>query len=154
MGCDVADELHVNCCNGHARSVYPHTYTLCRPVSTPMPLPDYKPKAILAMRACGLIMDKALVFGTKDCRFESCQVHFHHLMCILNIAAAVAGTAAAIVFSFLRMGVSLSLRVSAHRATSAHCAASVPSKPRHLSTGPDAAVHRLGASSEDLGRHT
>ena len=25
---------------------------------------------------CGL-MDKALVFGTKDCRFESCQGHFH-----------------------------------------------------------------------------
>ena len=24
---------------------------------------------------CGL-MDKALVFGTKDCRFESCQGHF------------------------------------------------------------------------------
>ena len=26
--------------------------------------------------ACGL-MDKALVFGTKDCRFESCQAHVH-----------------------------------------------------------------------------
>ena len=26
-------------------------------------------------RPCGL-MDKALVFGTKDCRFESCQGHF------------------------------------------------------------------------------
>ena len=26
------------------------------------------------MRPCGL-MDKALVFGTKDCRFESCQGH-------------------------------------------------------------------------------
>jgi hypothetical protein len=25
-------------------------------------------------RPCGL-MDKALVFGTKDCRFESCQGH-------------------------------------------------------------------------------
>ena len=27
---------------------------------------------------CGL-MDKALVFGTKDCRFESCQGHCHGL---------------------------------------------------------------------------
>ena len=27
------------------------------------------------MRPCGL-MDKALVFGTKDCRFESCQGQF------------------------------------------------------------------------------
>ena len=26
---------------------------------------------------CGL-MDKALVFGTKDCRFESCQGHEFH----------------------------------------------------------------------------
>ena len=26
--------------------------------------------------ACGL-MDKALVFGTKDCRFESCQGHIY-----------------------------------------------------------------------------
>ena len=26
---------------------------------------------------CGL-MDKALVFGTKDCRLESCQGHFDH----------------------------------------------------------------------------
>ena len=29
--------------------------------------------------ACGL-MDKALVFSTKDCRFESCQDHFHFLL--------------------------------------------------------------------------
>ena len=29
----------------------------------------------LATWPCGL-MDKALVFGTKDCRFESCQGHF------------------------------------------------------------------------------
>ena len=28
---------------------------------------------------CGL-MDKALVFGTKDCRFESCQGHFYPLL--------------------------------------------------------------------------
>ena len=28
----------------------------------------------LCTRPCGL-MDKALVFGTKDCRFESCQGH-------------------------------------------------------------------------------
>ena len=28
----------------------------------------------LILRPCGL-MDKALVFGTKDCRFESCQGH-------------------------------------------------------------------------------
>ena len=28
-----------------------------------------------AQGPCGL-MDKALVFGTKDCRFESCQGHF------------------------------------------------------------------------------
>ena len=27
-------------------------------------------------RPCGL-MDKALVFGTKDCRFESCQGHYY-----------------------------------------------------------------------------
>ena len=31
-----------------------------------------------AIRPCGL-MDKALVFGTKDCRFESCQGHIFHL---------------------------------------------------------------------------
>ena len=29
---------------------------------------------MITMRSCGL-MDKALVFGTKDCRFESCQDH-------------------------------------------------------------------------------
>ena len=29
-------------------------------------------------RPCGL-MDKALVFGTKDCRFESCQGHVYSL---------------------------------------------------------------------------
>ena len=28
----------------------------------------------ITTRPCGL-MDKALVFGTKDCRFESCQGH-------------------------------------------------------------------------------
>ena len=33
-------------------------------------LPDVETK----QRPCGL-MDKALVFGTKDCRFESCQGH-------------------------------------------------------------------------------
>jgi hypothetical protein len=31
--------------------------------------------ALTYRRPCGL-MDKALVFGTKDCRFESCQGHF------------------------------------------------------------------------------
>ena len=31
---------------------------------------------------CGL-MDKALVFGTKDCRFESCQGHF----CLLVVCS-------------------------------------------------------------------
>ena len=29
-------------------------------------------------RPCGL-MDKALVLGTKDCRFESCQGHFRNV---------------------------------------------------------------------------
>jgi hypothetical protein len=33
-------------------------------------------------RPCGL-MDKALVLGTKDCRFESCQGHIPNLvLCI------------------------------------------------------------------------
>ena len=35
---------------------------------------------------CGL-MDKALVFGTKDCRFESCQGHFSRFAnpsCLFN----------------------------------------------------------------------
>jgi hypothetical protein len=32
-------------------------------------------KHILFNWPCGL-MDKALVFGTKDCRLESCQGHF------------------------------------------------------------------------------
>ena len=32
------------------------------------------PIVMYARRPCGL-MDKALVFGTKDCRFESCQGH-------------------------------------------------------------------------------
>ena len=32
---------------------------------------------------CGL-MDKALVFGTKDCRFESCQGQFPN--CMLSYA--------------------------------------------------------------------
>ena len=32
------------------------------------------PSARKKQRPCGL-MDKALVFGTKDCRFESCQGH-------------------------------------------------------------------------------
>ena len=30
----------------------------------------------LYQRPCGL-MEKALVFGTKDCRLESCQGHFN-----------------------------------------------------------------------------
>ena len=29
-------------------------------------------------------MDKALVFGTKDCRFESCQGHFYYCKSILH----------------------------------------------------------------------
>ena len=33
---------------------------------------------------CGL-MDKALVFGTKDCRFESCQGH----LCLATLSFAV-----------------------------------------------------------------
>ena len=32
------------------------------------------PSVRIKQRPCGL-MDKALVFGTKDCRFESCQGH-------------------------------------------------------------------------------
>ena len=32
------------------------------------------------VRPCGL-MDKALVFGTKDCRFESCQGHWVFTVC-------------------------------------------------------------------------
>ena len=36
------------------------------------------------MRPCGL-MDKALVFGTKDCRFESCQGHsLLHAPCLAS----------------------------------------------------------------------
>ena len=31
---------------------------------------------VLSAWPCGL-MDKALVFGTKDCRFESCQGHIY-----------------------------------------------------------------------------
>ena len=36
------------------------------------------PSFTLIARPCGL-MDKALVFGTKDCRLESCQGHFFPL---------------------------------------------------------------------------
>ena len=32
------------------------------------------PSVRIKQRPCGL-MDKSLVFGTKDCRFESCQGH-------------------------------------------------------------------------------
>ena len=35
-------------------------------------------RAANTMWPCGL-MDKALVFGTKDCRFESCQGHNYSL---------------------------------------------------------------------------
>ena len=35
---------------------------------------------------CGL-MDKALVFGTKDCRFESCQGHFASGPSVRHLAA-------------------------------------------------------------------
>ena len=38
---------------------------------------------------CGL-MDKALVFGTKDCRFESCQGH----LCIHRLVATAVGSIA------------------------------------------------------------
>ena len=38
-------------------------------------------------RPCGL-MDKALVFGTKDCRFESCQGHFALLPAIMCYVCA------------------------------------------------------------------
>ena len=34
------------------------------------------PSLGIKQRPCGL-MDKALVFGTKDCRFKSCQGHAH-----------------------------------------------------------------------------
>ena len=37
--------------------------------------PVHATRAWKVKRPCGL-MDKALVFGTKDCRFESCQGHF------------------------------------------------------------------------------
>ena len=37
---------------------------------------------LVVMRPCGL-MDKALVFGTKDCRFESCQGHVCDLLKLL-----------------------------------------------------------------------
>ena len=36
------------------------------------------------VRPCGL-MDKALVFGTKYCRFESCQGHFYVYLCLSAI---------------------------------------------------------------------
>ena len=39
---------------------------------------EQKPLNVNA-RPCGL-MDKALVFGTKDCRFESCQGHVFALV--------------------------------------------------------------------------
>ena len=35
-------------------------------------------------------MDKALVFGTKDCRFESCQGH----LCIHRLVATAVGSIA------------------------------------------------------------
>ena len=38
------------------------------------PTPICDAKAPIVKWPCGL-MDKALVFGTKDCRFESCQGH-------------------------------------------------------------------------------
>ena len=37
--------------------------------------PVHATRAWKVKRPCGL-MDKALVFGTKDCKFESCQGHF------------------------------------------------------------------------------
>ena len=47
----------------------------------------YADSMILVYGPCGL-MDKALVFGTKDCRFESCQGH-----CFLHFSLARLGYA-------------------------------------------------------------
>ena len=41
-------------------------------------------------RPCGL-MDKALVFGTKDCRFESCQGQLRTAFCISYANANLIG---------------------------------------------------------------
>ena len=39
--------------------------------------PSWRGVSLYLRGPCGL-MDKALVFGTKDCRFESCQGHFRY----------------------------------------------------------------------------
>ena len=41
-----------------------------------------------ARRPCGL-MDKALFFGTKDCRFESCQGHASRSNSVITMEDAV-----------------------------------------------------------------
>ena len=51
---------------------------------------------------CGL-MDKALVFGTKDCRFESCQGHLF----IGRLVATVFGSVAYVARVSLSQAVSL-----------------------------------------------
>jgi hypothetical protein len=61
------------------------------------------PRAFLRSRLCVLdgwpcgLMDKALVFGTKDCRFESCQGHIlccgaRVCVCVCVCACVVAGS--------------------------------------------------------------
>jgi hypothetical protein len=40
-------------------------------------------------RPCGL-MDKALVFGTKDCRFESCQGHALYIVAFVRSCFSLA----------------------------------------------------------------
>ena len=76
--------------DGARRGATPHACSLCsaaqisRQLATKppdAPAADFTPSCEVFMhtrryfdRPCGL-MDKALVFGTKDCRFESCQGH-------------------------------------------------------------------------------
>ena len=40
-------------------------------------------------RPCGL-MDKALVLGTKDCRFESCQGHALYIVAFVRLCCSSA----------------------------------------------------------------
>ena len=35
-------------------------------------------------------MDKALVFGTKDCKFESCQGHEFYISAVVPMSVSVA----------------------------------------------------------------
>ncbi len=57
---------------GHALMAF--TSPRATPAVFPAPGRTDKMSEICFTRPCGL-MDKALVFGTKDCRFESCQGH-------------------------------------------------------------------------------